>query len=277
MSAIVWTIAAKEFGDNLRNRWLWMMTSVLVLLAFVVSVGGGVLQGAALLPSLGNQLAALVSLSLLLLPLAAILISYDSFVGEQESGTLLLLLTYPLTKWQLILGKLVGHGLVLAAAMLVAFGGCAVFTAIYGTADVSEVVQGFGHFMLSGWLLAIIFVLIGYGVSLSVREKAKALGVLLLVWFVFVLLYDLVILATVVSFADALNRQWINIAILINPADVFRSLNLAATPALAGQGQSGLASLQQLGVTSLSLYGALVTWLLVSLALCYWRFAVKRL
>ncbi|MBV7317464.1 ABC transporter permease [Shewanella sp. NIFS-20-20] len=277
MQSIVLTIAIKEFADNLRNRWLWMMTLVFALLAFAISFGGGVLQGSQLLPGLGHQLAALVSLSLLLLPLAAILLSYDSFVGEQESGTLLLLLTYPLNKWQLILGKWLGHGAVLALALGIAFGSCALVTAYYGQASTHEVLAAFGHFLISSWLLAMIFVVLGYSVSLSVREKAKALGLLLLLWFVFVLLYDLAILATVVTFADHLDRQWINLAILLNPADLFRSLNLAATPALAGQGQSGLASLQQLGVNLVSLYGGMLTWLLAVMSICYWRFSVKRL
>lgn len=50
-----------------------------------------------------------VTLGVFLIPLIAVLISYDAFVGEQEHGTLILLLTYPLSRPALLTGKLLGQ------------------------------------------------------------------------------------------------------------------------------------------------------------------------
>ena len=55
-----------------------------------------------------------------LLPLIALLISHDAIVGEMERGTMLLLLSYPVGRWQVLLGKFVGHLAILAFATLLA-------------------------------------------------------------------------------------------------------------------------------------------------------------
>ena len=43
------------------------------------------------------------------MPLIALLLSYDAIVGEVERGTMMLLLTYPVARWQVVLGKFLGH------------------------------------------------------------------------------------------------------------------------------------------------------------------------
>ena len=53
--------------------------------------------------------------------LIAILISYDAFVGEQEHGTLILLLTYPLSRTALLTGKLFGQSAALGICLLLGF------------------------------------------------------------------------------------------------------------------------------------------------------------
>ncbi|MGL6351118.1 MAG: hypothetical protein ACRC2U_15000, partial [Aeromonas sp.] len=42
---LIGIIAAKEFKDNLRNRWLWMMTGILLLLSLCVSFMGSAVSG----------------------------------------------------------------------------------------------------------------------------------------------------------------------------------------------------------------------------------------
>src|SRR3546814_20879065 len=54
----------------------------------------------------------------------------SDLVGEDEGGTLMLLLTYPLGRGQILLGKFVGHGLILALAVLIGFGCAALAIAV---------------------------------------------------------------------------------------------------------------------------------------------------
>ena len=54
---------------------------------------------------LAIAVANLSSLGVYLLPLLALMLSFDAVVGESERGTLNLLLAYPVDRWQVILGK----------------------------------------------------------------------------------------------------------------------------------------------------------------------------
>lgn len=270
---LIQAVAVKEFKDNLRNRWLGLMAGILLILSLCVSFMGSAVSGTVVLLESAQIFSGLVTLAVFILPLGAILLSYDSFVGERESGTLLLLLTYPLARWHLVCGKLLGHAYVMISSCVMGFG----TTALLLLAFVDEhsrhaLIIGFIHLISSGILLSLVFVLLGYCVSLCVREKAKALGVLLLLWFVLVLVYDLVLLTALVSLAEVFNRQLFNLLILINPTDLFRALNLLANPADTLLAKSSLALIAQTGMGIPLLYALLAVWIGLLGGLASWIF-----
>ncbi|ABS09992.1 ABC transporter permease [Shewanella baltica] len=266
---IVSTIAAKEFKDNLRNRWLWMMAGVLLLLSLSVSFMGSVISGSLVVFEPAQILSGLVTLSVFMLPLGAILLSYDSFVGEKESGTLLLLLTYPLERWHLVCGKFLGHACVMTIASILGFGVTGVLLLLVGDAQAQlAIIIGFTHLIISSILLSLVFVLLGYWVSLCVREKAKALGTLLILWFVLVLVYDLILLSVLVGMSEMLNRNLFNLLILLNPTDLFRALNLLAAPSDTLAAKSSLSLIAQTGLGLPMMYGLLGGWIIVLLLGC---------
>lgn len=272
MSLIV-TIAAKEFKDNLRNRWLWMMTGILLLLSLSVGFMGSSISGSLVIFEPAQILSGLVTLSVFMLPLGAILLSYDSFVGEKESGTLLLLLTYPLTRWHIVCGKLLGHACVLAVACILGFGITGFILGMLTEVHIRlPILIGFIHLISSGILLSLVFVLLGYWISLMVREKAKALGILLVLWFALVLVYDLVLLTALVGLADTLNRTLFNVLILLNPSDLFRALNLLAGSSETLAAKSSLALIAQTGIGLPLMYGLLMCWIGLLLLGCFWIF-----
>ena len=102
-------VAAKEFRDCWRNLWLITGTLLFALLSLGIVFGTAAIGGDFSFRPMTAVLNSLVSLSVFLIPLIAILISYDAFVGEAEQGTLLLLLTYPISRTSILLGKLIGH------------------------------------------------------------------------------------------------------------------------------------------------------------------------
>ena len=95
----------------------------------------------------------LSSLSVFLLPLIALLISHDSIVGEIERGTMLLLLSYPVGRWQVLLGKFAGHLAILAFATILGYGVAAFVLAITGAEIDSDSLKAFGTMVLSSILL----------------------------------------------------------------------------------------------------------------------------
>ena len=94
--------------------------------AFCLSLSGSSLRNGGnrrrfFFSSVGSRQTSVVTLGVFLIPLIAVLISYDAFVGEQEHGTLILLLTYPLSRPALLTGKLLGQSAALGVCLLLGF------------------------------------------------------------------------------------------------------------------------------------------------------------
>lgn len=219
-------VALKEFQDGLRNRWFISITCIFALLAIGLSYYGSVASGQISPPSLSTTIASLSSLSVFIIPLIALLLCYDSFVGEQESGTLLLLLTYPISHTQLLLGKFIGQGSIITLATIIGFGSAAVLLGF--NTDFATVLPAFALFILTASLLGLSFVGLAYIISLSVTEKSKAAGIALILWLFFVLIFDLGLLAILIGIEDGVTQQGLVQLMLFNPADLFRLINLAA-------------------------------------------------
>jgi len=98
-------VAGKEFRDGLRNRWVLAITLVFALLAIALAWFGAAISGEVGFTRVATTIASLASLAVFLIPLIALMLAYDSIVGEDENGTLLLLMTYPLSRTGLLAGK----------------------------------------------------------------------------------------------------------------------------------------------------------------------------
>ena len=107
--ATVSIVAGKEFRDCLRSRWLVFGSALFAILGLAVFFGTAAIGGTLQYQPLPSVMNSLLSLTVFLLPLLALLLSYDAFVGEAESGTLLLMLTYPLSRLQWLAGKRSGR------------------------------------------------------------------------------------------------------------------------------------------------------------------------
>jgi Cu-processing system permease protein len=265
-------IAAKEFRDGLRNRWVLAITLVFGFLAVGLSYFGAAASGTLGFTSLATTVVSLASLAIFLIPLIALLLSYDSIVGEEESGTLLLLLTYPVTPAQLLIGKFTGHAAILAASTLLGFGGAGVLIAsLSGQLASLELWQAFAFFILSATLLGWCFVAMAQLISVLVGEKSRAAGLALITWFWFVLVFDLLLLGILVMGEGRTGGQWLSWLLLLNPTDVFRIANLAGFEAV--RDYTGLAAIATGALfRPYTLAAVLVAWTAVPLGLAVWRF-----
>lgn len=268
----VWNIARKELSDGLRNRWLLAISLLFAVLAVGIAWLGAAASGQLGFTSIPATIASLASLATILVPLIALLLAYDAIVGEDEGGTLMLLLTYPLGRGQLLLGKFVGHGLILALATLIGFGCAALAIAgLVDDVDLGLLAWAFGRFMLSSTLLGWVFLALAYVLSSRAGEKSSAAGLALGVWFLFVLVFDLALLALLVLGQGRFNPDLLPWLLLLNPTDVYRLINLSG---FAGGGSA--AGVMALGA-DLPLAGGLLWWCLLlwvgaPLAAAYWVF-----
>jgi hypothetical protein len=118
-------IAAQEIRVGLRNRWVAATTGLMAALALSLVLLGSAPTGAVGADPLAIVVVSLTSLTIFLIPLIALLLSFDGIVGEHERGTLMLLLSYPVARWQVVVGKVLGQTAILGVATLVGYGAAA--------------------------------------------------------------------------------------------------------------------------------------------------------
>lgn len=245
--------AKTEFRIALRNRWVAIAIGLMALFALVLSAAGSAPTGGLGVDRLSVTVASLTSLSVYLVPLVALLMSFDAVAGEVERGTLPLLLTYPGARVEILIGKLIAHLAVLSLAVVVGYGlaGAAAFWSdTASTAGVPALLR----LTWTSILLGATFLGAGYALSSLARRPSGAAGLAMGLWLGAVVLYDLGLLAAVV--ADGGGRfttEFFPIALLANPADAFRLFNLAASDAAAAAaGVAGAAGSVPLWQSALS-------------------------
>ena len=113
MNAIA-VIAGREVRDGLRNRWVVAMTLLMAALALTLTLVGSAPTGTVGVSAVSATIVSLSSLTIFLVPLIALLISYDAIAGELERGTMTLLLSYPVSRSAVVAGKFVGATVILS-------------------------------------------------------------------------------------------------------------------------------------------------------------------
>ncbi|MCG8508458.1 MAG: ABC transporter permease [Rhodospirillales bacterium] len=259
------TIAGKEFRQALRNQWVLAMTVLLAVLALSLALLGSAPTGSVGVDRLSVTVVSLASLSIFLLPLISLMLSYDAVVGEIERGTLLLILAYPVSRWQMLLGKFIGHLGVLAIATAVGYGISGLVVGLTFDGIGATGWRDFGILIATSVLLGAAFIAIGYLLSVVVAERATAAGLAVGVWLIFVLVFDLVLLGVLVmDHGQRIGAELLNLLFLLNPADVFRIFNLpgaSGASLVSGMGTLGTEG----GFDGSVLIAAMLAWIALPL------------
>ena len=270
-------IAANEIREGLRNRWIVATTMLLGLLALTLSFLGSAPTGSTGASALDVMVVSLSSLTIFLIPLIALLLSHDAVVGEAERGTLLLLLSYPVRRCQVIVGKFLGHLVILAIATVIGYGAAGLALSLFSGEGLGQGWAAFARMIGNSVALGAAFLSIGYAVSALAPERGVAAGVAVGIWLLFALVYDMVLLgALVIDQGAVITPAVLNVLLLLSPADIYRLLNLTGTEdAAMFAGMSGLAADASLGAPVL--LAALAAWIAVPLALASALFARRQL
>jgi Cu-processing system permease protein len=232
MSRVLYSAQA-EFRIALRNRWVAIAIAMMALFALVLSAAGSAPTGQLGADKLSVTVASLTSLAVYLVPLMALLMAFDAIAGEIERGTLPLLLTYPVSRTQILAGKYLAHLAVIALAIAVGYG-IAAGAAFWFDASAAKGLPALVRLYLTSLMLGAVFVSIGYVLSVLGRRPGAAAGLAVGTWLVVIVLYDLGLLAAVVADGGGTFTTTVFPWLLIgNPADAFRLYNLAASQATA--------------------------------------------
>ncbi|MBI1907187.1 MAG: ABC transporter permease [Rhodocyclales bacterium] len=262
------TIAGKEFWDRIRNRWVLAVALVFTVFALVIAYFGGAQQGTVGFRSIEFTIASLVSLVIYLVPLIALILGFDAIVGERERGSLDLLLSLPITRFELLLGKFFGLAGALTFSTISGFGLVAVV--LSAQLDLAGLFHYFG-FMLSSVLLGMVFLSLAVMLSVFAGDRAHASGLAIALWFFFVLVFDLLLLGALVVTGGSYGGEIFPYLLLLNPADVFRILNIFSLDDV--RSLYGLSTVFPKALAAPWLLGLVMcAWIATPLAIAAWRF-----
>ena len=265
-------LAGKEFSDRLRRRWVLAVALVFTVFSLAITYFGGAAQGQIGPRSIEATIASLVSLVIYLIPLIALLLGFDAIVGERERGSLELLLALPITRLELLLGKFLGLAAALALSTLTGFALVAVLLwQGFGAAGLYH----YAGFVLSSVLLGLVFLALALLISVLSQDRTRASGAAIALWFVLVLVFDLLLLGLLVASGGELGG-WLGgdgfaYLLLLNPTDLFRILNVFSLDDV--RRLYGLASVVPAPLADVRLLAlAMLAWIAVPLAWAGWRF-----
>lgn len=239
------TLARKEIKDGLRNRWVLAIALLLAAFALTLAFLGSAPAGETKASPLAITVVSLATLNIYLIPLIALLLSYDAIIGEIERGTMALVLTYPLARWHIVIGKFLGQSTILAIAIAIGYSiaGLAVALLHKKTGFSWAVWQPFIKMTVTTLLLGAVFLAIGYVLSALAKQRGSAAGMAIGVWLFFVLLYDFALLgALIADKGQHISANILNALLLANPTDTYRLYNLSGNVASGLGAQNGIAS-----------------------------------
>ncbi len=271
-SSVDWSqvrvIASKEFRDRIRNRWVLAVAVIFSLFALAIAYFGSAQQGAVGFRGIDVTIASLVSLVIYLVPLIALILGYDAIVGEKERGSLELLLAMPITRFEILLGNFAGLAAAIASSTILGFGaGILLLSSQLGMRDVYHYVG----FVCSAILMGMAFLSLSLLVSVLSLDRIRASGVAIGLWFFFVLIFDLLLMGGLVLSQGNLGSGLFGALLMLNPADVFRLLNIFSSEQV--QNMYGLATVMPDKLTDPAvLVGIMLTWIVTPFIFAHWRF-----
>lgn len=266
------TLVFKELRDAIRNRWLALYAFAFAGLALALSWTAMSGLGGYGLAGFSRTAAALINLVLLIVPLMGLTLGAMALAGERERGSLAYLLAQPVTIAEVLIGKFVGLGLTLAAALAFGFGLSGIVIAWRGSSA-----SGGDYLELVGLtlLLALATLSIGFLISAGSRRGATAIGIALFAWLGLAFISDLGLMGTAVVLDIEINTLFT--LSLLNPLQVFK---MAAVLAMRGDlevlGPAGIYAVRTYGDGLLPmLLAVLAAWTAVPLAIAYFIFRRK--
>ncbi len=266
-------VARKEIRDALNSSWLLLYGALFTVLALALSYLGERNLGSLGFENFSRTTASLLNLCLLLAPLVALSLGAGSIAGERDRGGLTYLLSQPLDRWELLLGKFAGLSASIGLATVAGFGVAGVVIAMMAsTMDIAT------YLLFIVLVLALIVVMTGIGLVCSVISKTRvqALGLAVLVWFVAVFVFDVLLIGTVS--ATSLGGGGLMLALMLNPVEIVRVLAIIQLePDLQILGPFGSYLLERVGTggATVILTAALAAWIAAPVGLAAWLFETR--
>lgn len=265
------TIAKKEFMDNLRNKWIIVLTFIFILLTLAMSFvqGGGGMSSAQI------TVIGILTIASMLVPIIAIMLGYNTITGEAESGSLLVVLSNPIDRFEVLIGKFVGLGSVLSTSIILGFG----IAGIVIMAEDTSSVASYLIFMALTIMLGLIYLSLSMCFSAVLKRTVASLGAGIGLFFWGMIIGTILIgiyLGTGGSFEEMMSNMpdWIVTAmVLISPGDMYQTSVMLGFD-MTSLGASGFSFSIPSYITMARLMIIYAVWIIVPLVIGF--FALKK-
>ncbi len=267
----MYTIAKKEFLDNIRNKWVILLTIlfVLIIVVFSYAAGSGETFG-----DMQNTVLGLLGITSILIPLIAIILGFSTISGEAESGALFVVLSYPVRRVEVLLGKLLGLGSVIIVSVFIGFGlGGVVIALTVGP----ESWVGYIGFIFLSIFLGFIYLSLAICISAFCKRRITSIGGGILIFF-WSMIYGTILMAiffatggTIDDLMAGVIPEWFFNSVVFSPGDLHQT---------AVQRAFGVDTISAMGfsitipefLNSINLIIVHIVWFLVPLVLAYFFF-----
>jgi ABC-2 type transport system permease protein len=275
-----WSVVAKkDFKDAVRSRLFWALSALFLLFVGLLAaayVGVDVLSD-------GDQttlgLVFFIASSLgLFVSLTAIVIGYKAIAGERESGSIKILLALPHTRRDVVLGKIIGRGAVLAIPVVVALG----LGTLGGMVALGDFeLLGPVAYLVVGLLFVLAYVAIVVGFSATTGSTGRAASLTVGFFVIFELFWDAVVFG--LAFVQAGFElppisefpAWVFPVSQVPPSSAFGTALVAVipdAPATSFGAGPGAEQLDAFYATPWFAFVILLFWIVVPPVIGYWRF-----
>ena len=207
------------FYDILRTRFILLYTALLLVSTFALFQ---------LDSDSGKVVMSLLNIVLMVVPLVSIVFTTIHFYNSYEF--IELMLAQPINRKVVFIGEYLAVTSSLCMAFAVGIGLPIVF---YGMSSSGLAL------LFNGIVLTMVFVSLAFLASVLTRDKAKAIGIALLFWFYFSLIYDGFLLWFVYAFSDYPLEKLTLTLIALNPVDLARVIMLLQLDISALMGYTG--------------------------------------
>jgi Cu-processing system permease protein len=245
--------------DIIRSRIVIAYALILLGASFgLFNLGGDVSKG----------LIGMLSLVLLVVPLVCLVFGTIHFYNSYEF--IELLASQPLKRGTILFGEYLGVAGALCGALLI---GAGLPILLYAATATGFALLGVGL------VLTLVFVALAFLGAVVTRDKARGVGMAMMIWFYFALLHDGLMLLIMFAFEDYPLEKPTMAMIAANPIDLGRVVVLLQMDVSALMGYTGALMKDLLGtVTGISFAaGILLFWILLPMGLASWIFRKKDL
>ncbi|MFN7249473.1 MAG: ABC transporter permease [Anaerobacillus sp.] len=211
------TIAKKELKLGFRNPWSYTFVITFSLLSIALlfinaDVEAGIGQYTTMTGTMMNLL-------LYFLPLMTLMLGSFSVTTEKEDGNWHLLLSYPLSSSNWLIGKYLGIFFVIIAIVSFGFGITGIIGLLFGAAFNSSI----GLFLLIfSTLLIVIFLALAIFIGTVSENRWQALTMSVSIWIIFVLAWPIIMISTLSTLQYQTLKVILQIVTLLNPAEFTR-------------------------------------------------------